>query len=467
MTFLIVLFVLIMQFLWMYIDELVGKGLGFFVILEFLGWGSATLFPLALPLATLLASIMTMGDFGEHNELLAMKAAGISLTRIMAPLVVVAVIISIGAFLASDYLLPVAYKKIFTLRDDITKTKEEIKIPDGIFYNGIDGYSLRVKTTNPETNMMHDVIVYDHSAKKGNISVIVADSGLIKISPDKSNLIFTLYNGTSFDEDNVYNINDTLLKLNRVNFIEQEVVIELNNYAFEKSDDNRYASETRTKSLKTLKGDRDSLERINNNMIGSQVQRVLANRSLSHSGQLSDSISRASLVGNVPYDTLFKWEIKENQLRAYNVAKNNINNQISNIDYYNSELNSTAFPLRRNIIESFRKYTVSFACLLFFFIGAPIGAIIRKGGLGTPVIISMFFFMIYWVIDISGKKLADNGEISPFVGTFISSFVLLPLGAFLTWKSTKDSTLFNITAYLDFFKKLFTRFNKKKKWEQE
>ncbi|MBO7268817.1 MAG: LptF/LptG family permease, partial [Bacteroidales bacterium] len=175
MTFLIVLFVLVMQFLWLYIDELVGKGLSLGVIFEFLGWGSATLFPLALPLATLLASIMTMGSFGENNELLAMKAAGIPLLRILAPLMVLSVFISIAAFFASNNLIPVAYEKIYTLRDDIGKTKEEIKIPTGIFYNGIDGYTLRV-VERDENDMMHNVMVYDHSKGTGNVSLTVADS---------------------------------------------------------------------------------------------------------------------------------------------------------------------------------------------------------------------------------------------------------------------------------------------------
>ena len=175
MTFMIVLFVLVMQFLWLYIDELVGKGLSLWVIIEFLAWGSATLIPYALPLATLLASIMTLGNFGENNELLAMKAAGISLPRIIAPLIIVAVLISIGAFFASNNLIPLSYRKIYTLRDDIGRTKDEIKIPTGVFYNGIDGYTLRVNH-NDDNGIMHHVMVYDHSSHQGHNSLVVADS---------------------------------------------------------------------------------------------------------------------------------------------------------------------------------------------------------------------------------------------------------------------------------------------------
>ncbi len=192
---LVVIFILMMQFLWLYIDELVGKGLSLKVILEFLGWGSATLIPLSLPLATLLASMMTLGTLGENNELLAIKAAGISLRRVLVPLVGASVVISIGAFFASNDLIPVAYNKIFTLRDDIGRTKEEIKIPTGTFYDGIDGYILRVDERNDETGMMYGVMVYNHTGNKGNTSLTLADSAMMKMSEDKSALTFTLYSG--------------------------------------------------------------------------------------------------------------------------------------------------------------------------------------------------------------------------------------------------------------------------------
>ena len=181
----VVIFILMMQFLWLYIDELVGKGLSMKVILEFLGWGSATLLPLSLPLATLLASMMTLGTFGENNELLAIKAAGISLQRVMIPLAVVCFLVSVGAFFISNDLIPLAYNKIYTLRDDIGKTKEEIKIPTKTFYNGIEGYILRVDERNDETGMMHNVMVYNHTGNKGNTSLTIADSAEMKMSKEE------------------------------------------------------------------------------------------------------------------------------------------------------------------------------------------------------------------------------------------------------------------------------------------
>ncbi len=455
MTFLIVIFVLMMQFLWLYIDELVGKGLGLGVILEFLGWGAATLIPMALPLATLLASIMTMGNMGENNELLAMKAAGISLQRIIAPLIYVSVIISIGAFFASNDLIPVAYNKIYTLRDDIGKTKEEIKIPTGIFYDGVDGYNIRVESLD-DNNIMHNVMVYNHTSRKGNVSLTVADSGHVALSPDKTSMIFTLYSGVNYEEDNTKKYKDTTLSLQRVDFVKQDIIIPLKNYAFKKSDDARYGNEVMAKGLSQLKTDRDSLTIVYDNTLYTQTQKAVNSSNLAFSYQL-DSSKISKYTGGFSPDSLFNWMSAEEEMQCCTNAATSINNQISSLEFFERELFQSAYPLRRTIIESYRKFTLSFACLIFFFIGAPLGAIIRKGGLGTPVIVSMLFFVMYWVVDISGKKLANDGALSPFIGTFISTFVLIPMGIFLTVKSTRDSALFNADAYKIFFKNLWER----------
>jgi len=467
MTFLIVLFVLMMQFLWLYIDELVGKGLSLGVIFEFLGWGSATLFPLALPLATLLASIMTMGSFGENNELLAMKAAGIPLLRILSPLMILSVLISVAAFFASNNLIPVAYENIYTLRDDIGKTKEEIKIPTGIFYNGIDGYTLRV-VERDENDVMHNVMVYDHSKGQGNISLTVADSGIIKMSSDKSSLTFTLYNGTNYEETNTRTKRDSTYSLQKVNFTMQEIVIPLSNYAFQKSESSKYGNEVMTKGLAQLRIDRDSLEVRHEKSLDNLVRRASHPDNLNHTVQIIKLKTEPGVMkGSMNIDSLLCWKGAEEEQEAYSKAISQLDMQIANVQYFPTELNQIAYPLRRTIQESFRKFTLSIACIIFFFIGAPLGAIIRKGGLGTPVIVSMFFFVIYWVVDISGKKLANDGAISLFLGAFISTFVLFPMGVFLTWKSTKDSALFNADAYIMFFKNLFskTKLHKKQQYE--
>ena len=228
-VFLIVVFTLSLQFIWQYITELAGKGLSLGVIFEFLGWAACTLLPNEIPLATLLASIMTLGGLGERNELLAMKAAGISLMRIMAPLMILSALISVGAFFAADRLVPHAFNKIYALKNDIINTKDEIKIPTGIFYDGIQGYILRVEQTDEKTGMMYDLLVYDHTGNSGNTNMTSADSGRVEITPDKQNLIFHLYDGCSYTENNVMTFRDTTLDLSRLRFDKQELIIHLDN----------------------------------------------------------------------------------------------------------------------------------------------------------------------------------------------------------------------------------------------
>ena len=255
----VVLFVLVMQFLWVYIDELVGKGLSMKVIGEFLLWGSCTILPLALPLATLLAAMMTMGQMAENSELIAAKAAGISITRIMAPLIIASTVISIGAFFASNNLVPYSYNRIYTLRDDIGRTKEEIKIPAGTFYDGIDNYVLRVNS-NDDNGMMHGVMVYDHSSNRGNTSVTLADSAVLRMSKSKDYLTFIMYNGANYVEDNKIGTADTTRSLERIAFDRQELVIPLTNYAFERSEENKYGDAIMSMNLEELRADRDTMQ---------------------------------------------------------------------------------------------------------------------------------------------------------------------------------------------------------------
>ena len=461
MTFFITVFILVMQFLWLYIDELVGKGLSFWVIMEFLGWGSATILPLAMPLATLLASIMTFGNLGENNELLAMKAAGISLQRIFLPLIFVAFAISVGAFFVSNNLIPLAYNKIYTLQYDIAKTKDEIKIPTGTFYNGIDGYSIRVDSRNKETDMMYNVMIYNHTKNKGNVSLAVADSGLIRSTPDKKSLIFTLFNGVSYEEENARKYRDTTYQLRQIEFRMQEVVIKLENYAFQKSEEERYGSDIMARNLEQLHHDRDSLGALYDETLGAQRTKIAYNISLNTPRQLDSAVNKGYRE-NFPVDTI-AWEDAQSEMDAVLEAKKAVQKAIQTVQSYDRESLQYTFYLRRIDLESLRKFTLSFACFIFFFIGAPLGAIIRKGGLGTPVIVSALFFVLYWVVDTSGRKLARDGAISPEMGAFISTAVLLPIGIFLTWKSTKDSSMFNLETYLILVKKFFAKLSMRKR----
>ncbi len=451
-TFFLVIFVLSMQFLWIYIDELVGKGLGIGVILEFLGWAACTLIPMALPLATLLASIMTMGGLGEKNELLAMKAAGISLQRIMAPLIVVSAVISVGAFFAANNLIPVSYNKIYTLREDIAKTKEEIKIPTGTFYNGIDGYTLRIERRDDESGMMYDLMIYDHTNRDGSSGLTLADSGRMHITPDKRNLTFDLYHGCSYTQNDHYHNRDTLSELSRLKFTSQQVIIALDNYTFTRSDEDHFGNEVMSKGLKALNRDLDSLTMQCDSLHRYQVRKVMNAESLAYLFQLDSAWVSGKFRGNICLDSLKIGQDAVADLEALVGAATDIPRLIDQAENLSRESFRFVDPLRCTDIERYRKFTLSVACFVFFFIGAPLGAIIRKGGFGTPMVISIIFFLVYYVVDISGKKLAREGTVSPMIGTFISTLALMPIGAFLTHSSTQDSSLFNVELYKDFFK---------------
>jgi methionyl-tRNA formyltransferase len=453
-VFLIVVFSLSMQFIWQFINELAGKGLGVGVILEFMGWASCTLFPNAIPLATLLASIMTMGGLGERNELLAMKAAGISLMRILTPLIGISVLISVAAFFAADRLVPVAYNKVYTLKTDIGNTKDEIKIPTGIFYDGIEGYILRISDRNDETEMMYDLIIYDHTANSGNNeNVTIADSGKIVITPDKQNLIFDLYSGCSYTEENKMNYRDTSLNLIRSRFDEQQLIIRLDNYTFQRSDDDRFGDEIKALGLSRLHENRDSLARNIDTLVMRQTPRFMSTMGFRYMFQLDTLRPDSAYIACLDLDSLRRSLNPEQTRRTYQMASEKAQQGRDQFKQLFTESKYTLARIRRIDIEMILKFTLSLSCLLFFFVGAPLGAIIRKGGLGAPVIISIFFYLIYYIIDIIGRKLA-KGSLPPLIGTLISTAILLPISILLTRKSTQDSSLFNPDMYKEFFRRI-------------
>jgi len=439
----VVVFILMMQFLWLYIDELVGKGLSLSVIIEFMGWGCATLLPLAIPLATLLSSMMTMGNMGESNELLAIKSAGISLQRVMLPLTIVSLLIGIGTFFTYNNLVPVAYNKIFTLRDDILRTKNEIKIPEGTFYDGIDGYVLRVDSRDDETGMMHGVMVYDHTGNKGNISLTLADSAKMVMAEDKSSLTFLMFNGTNYEETNTKKYRDTTLQLQHIDFKKQEMTIALENYAFHKSDSTRFSDEVKAKTIEQLKAQKADLSVSYQDRYDGQLRDFVAPSNLRHSRQL-DTANISKYKFDFAPEDIMEWNNINQELESYAKAIAVANDMATTLANYSRDSYWDIYVLRRIDENILKKFAASIACFIFFFIGAPIGSLIRKGGLGTPAIISVMFFVLYWVVDVSGTKLARDGAVTAMVGTFISVAVLAPIAAFLTYKAINDSAIFNL-----------------------
>ena len=453
---LVVVFILMMQFLWLYIDELVGKGLSFKVIMEFLGWGCITMLPLSLPLSTLLASMMTLGQLGENNELLAIKAAGISLQRMFIPLAVVCFGISVGAFFVSNDLIPVAYNKIYQLRADIGKTKDEIKIPAKMFYDGIEGYILRVDERNDETGIMHGVMVYNHTGNKGNTSLTLADSAMMKMSKDKSYLSFIMFDGSNYEETNTRKYRDTTLQFQKIDFKRQELIIPLENYSFQKSDTSRFGDQVKSMNLKQLHESEDSIGFINAEGKARNISTLNKSRALRYNSQL-DTASKVVRTTPLEHEDLNKWKSLDKEIEAVKRAITHADELENSLVSFSRERYHHTYILRLIDIEVYKKFALAIACFIFFFIGAPLGAIIRKGGLGASAIISVLFFVAYYVIDIAGTKLARDGAVGPFIGVFFSSYVLFPTGLFLTWKAINDSTFFNMDSIKSGFRKIKTK----------
>ena len=453
---LIVVFILAMQTLWLYIDELVGKGLGIRTILEFLFWGVCSLaLPLALPLATLLASTMTVGQLAERSELMAIRAAGISVGRVMAPIAVAAALIACGTYFVCSRLVPHAFNEIYTLRDDISRTKDEIKIPPGTFYNGIDGYILRVGDQDKQTKVLYDVQVYDHTAHKGNISVTMADSALLKISKSKDYLTFTLFHGSTYREDNTLRYNDTSLVLQHIDFARQELLIPLKNYSFEKSDSARFDDAIKSKQMAELRHLSDSLRHELDSIHNVNYRMVRYNSALQEIRQLDTAFynPNRSYYSNPEY---LQWDGPDAAAQARIRAAENVQRFSSDINSFRFNTFDKAYNLRQSDLSFLEKYGQALACFLLFFIGAPLGALVKskRGGLGVSLIISVLFFVLYYVVNISGSKLARDGAVETPIGVFISAAVIAPIGIFFTWKAMRDAELFNMDQFTTWWRRI-------------
>ncbi len=461
MTVCLAMIILILQFVWKYIDELVGKGLSWSVIVELLSYVSASLIPMALILGVLLASIMTFGNLGEHSELNALKSSGISLTRIMAPLFYMAIAIVIGAFLLSNYTIPKTNMKFYTLLLDIRNARPEFDIKEGQFYNGLEGYSMKIGRRSKNSQMLYDLMIYDHTAKVGNASVTIADSGYLVQTEDKRNLMLTLYNGYGYSEQ----LDDNLrIKKNkpfrRDQFAMQQFLFkipssELNRTKEDLFKDNykrlnmaeisKYVSDF--KVTMTKKRDRVTKELLRNQYFKMADKKDTITPLNDHQKKLATLRINTQNV----YDSLPLSEKSKILDVALGLARTSQTMIKTAAEIYS---NDQAFMYRYQI-EWHRKLTLSLACLIFFMIGAPLGAIIRKGGLGTPVVVSTMFFIFYHIVSLAGEKYAKAGMLPVWLGMWGSTFILLIIGIYLTIKSTRDSAILSVDTYLVAIRKFF------------
>ncbi len=450
-TFFIALFILLMQFLWKYIDELVGKGLEWYIIAELLFYASSTFVPLALPLAILLSSLMTFGNLGENYELVAMKASGISLRRTMRPLIILSVAISGIAFYFSNNVLPVANLKFKSLLYDVRQQKLALDIKEGVFYDGIDGFIIRVGKKEKDERTVRDVMIYDHREKKGNINVTVADSGRMELTPDGNALYFTLFNGYNYADQTESRGYRKSNPFQRTKFRENIRKFDLMGFDLSRTNEDLFKSNYSMLNISQLREAEDSLIiQLDNRK--KEIPILLIRNFYFY--QLIDSTQAADFVPGEPYSTDFLAAYnKQEKIAIIQDATERFRRQRENIGYYEDEIENKSVMIWKHQAELHRKFTLSFACLVLFFVGAPLGAIIRRGGLGLPVVVSVLFFVLFHIISITGEKSVKSGVVDANVGMWIAPAVLLPLGIFLTYKATTDSPLLDSEAWIKFFKK--------------
>lgn len=476
MTFFIVLFIVLMQFLFMRIDDLVGKGLSFSVLGELFFYAAVTMVPTALPLAVLLASLMVFGNLGEKLELTAMKAAGISLFRIMRPLIVFMCFISVGAFFFQNYILPVAQSKMWTLMFSVRQKSPEVEIPEKSFYDEIPGMNLYVDHKNPETGMLYGMIIYDLSRGYGNSRVILADSGKFSFTEDKTKLFLHLHSGEMFENlnDNSMGIGTSgYMPFRRESFTDKQAYFNFD-ANFNRMDESGIRSQYVGQNISQLRHSIDSIGR-RVDSIGSiyagelTSQRYVGIESrkphVDSAGNTfytreapSPKLEKAvAATDPVNLDSVFIKPDRSYEKSYISQALADARRSLQDYEYRALMLTEQAKSMRRHDIEMQRKFTLSFAVLVFFFIGAPLGAIIKKGGIGTPLVISVFLFIIYFIFDNSGYKMARDGKMLVWEGIWLSTVVLTPLGVFFTIKAVDDSVVFNADAYRLFFSRLIGR----------
>ncbi len=476
-----------MQNFFLYLDDIMGKGLPWYIIAQFLLYSSATIVPIVIPLAVLLGSIMTFGTLAENFELTAMKSSGLSLMKIMRPMIFLILLTGFGEFIFLNNVWPVSNLKLRSLIWDITRKKPTLNLKNDAFYNGLNGVSIRVKKNDPENNRLEGVLIYFHSEEEpGNNRVIRADWGTMEQAPNGRNMILTLYDGYEYQDSQYKKLPkkaDNKYELLRSEFEKVILSIDLSNFDFNKTDDELFSQYYEMLDIKQLVFMEDSLEERYSTRIDDY--KLYINKFFHYRNpnklnlEITDSLLAAeqgvknpkikqSLYSKeaIPDSSFYTFLETENQLRTIEAAKNLTRNSRNYIKRSEEEFLTRQRYINRYKIEWHRKLMLSFACIVLFFVGAPMGAIIRKGGFGFPVVFSIIFFLIFHISNTSGEKMAKTGVASPLIGMWLGIMVLIPFAIFLTYKAINDSSVLE----KDFYKKIFIPFKKifkKKKVEDE
>jgi lipopolysaccharide export system permease protein len=464
-TFFIVVFVLLMQFLWRYVDELVGKGLEWNVILQLMFYASFTFVPMALPISILLASLMTFGNLGERYELVAMKAAGISLRKIMMPLGLFSLFISVGAFYYSNIIYPYANLKFRSTLYDVRQKKLALNIREGIFYSGLQGYVIRIGKKDPDGTTIREVKIYDHSQMQGNSKLVMADSGRMQQTADGSFLMLTLYNGTNYEETGGRGTDTRKIPFQRTAFASEVIKFDLSQFKMTRSDDDFFKNAYYMLNVRQLRFASDSLA-IQINQRTSELRRSLMSYYANFAkASLTDNIFEKLPPAKAAVDFSKRPVAEQKNITSFalGLARN-----VKGSFEYNRQLIKEKVELKaRYDIEWHRKFTLSFACFALFLIGAPLGAIIRKGGLGMPLVISVLLFVAYHVISFTGEKAVRSAVTEPWKGMWMSTMIFLPVGIFLAYKAATDSNIMDAESYKHFLKNILNKIKKKQRQDDE
>ena len=459
-TTFICLFIFMMQFLWRRVDDMVGKGLDLIVLAKFFYYSALALWPTSAPLAVLLASLMTFGNFGERFELIAMKAAGIPLTKVMRPLIIFTVFVAGLSFYFQNVTGPNAQLKLYTLIYSMTQASPELDIPESSFYQlgeGNDGvkYNLYVRKKDKKTGMLYNVMIYNFSDGFENAHIIVADSGKMETTADKKHLYLHLYDGEQFENLRQQNTGSQNVPYRRESFVSKHTLIDFDSN-FSMQDGSFLTVNPEFKGMNKLREDIDSLD-VRYDSIGRGYYDDAMKRSYNSTPLTRfDSIQiEKTRITRLDMDSLLAVSSRNTVEEVYGEAKRKVEMTASDLSIKSLTMNDGNKLIRRHWVEMNKKFTLSLACIIFFFIGAPLGAIIRKGGLGMPVVVSIIIFLIYYIINSMGERAAKNGTWEIWFGTWISTFVTLPLGIFFTYKATRDSAVFNADVYMEIIRKMF------------
>ena len=461
MTFFIVLFIVLMQFLWKYVDELVGKGLEISVIAELFFYAAVSMVPMSLPLAILLASLMTFGNFGEKFELTAMKASGISLLRVMMPLIILVSSISVGAFFFQNDVLPRAQVKMWTLLFSIKQKSPETEIIPGVFNSQIPNYNVFVKDKDQNTGMLRGVMIYGVSGGGANATILVADSAHLSLTKDRRYMFLHLFNGEQFENLREQLPGDRNVPFRREEFLDKQVLIPFD-VNFNRLDDDQMRKQYVGKNISELRQTIDSVSA----KVDSVGDVYAVELQMLRYGGLTKDIERGTnkpmpyrpvaMPAKVPdLDSILAAMPANQASDLLQTARRSALLKADEYEFKSLNMAEENKSIRRHQIELIKKFTLSVACLIFFFSGAPLGAIIRKGGIGTPLVISVLLFLVYYIIDNTGYKMARDGRWPVYVGMWISTAVLAPLGIFATYKAMNDSVLFSKDTYMHLLRRIF------------